>query len=106
LAVVSFATGSTSHGIILLVTSLIAGTSDNILRAWLFSKAANTNPVVSLLALLGGISLFGFPGLFLAPIVEQLVMTYLFRDPNMKMRKESEARNWKKISFRSRPRPI
>ena len=77
LSLLSFSEGANSPGVILLITSLIAGTSDNVVRAWLFSKAANTNPVVSLLALLGGISLFGFTGLFLAPIVEQLTMSYL-----------------------------
>jgi predicted PurR-regulated permease PerM len=77
LALLSFATGNTTSAIILVVTALIAGSSDNVVRAWLFSRAANTNPVVSLLALLGGITLFGFTGLFLAPVVEQLVMSYL-----------------------------
>ncbi len=78
LTIYSFANNQSGPGFIFLVTTLIAGSIDNLLRAWLFSRAANTNPVVSLLALLGGISLFGFTGLFLAPIVEQLTMAYLF----------------------------
>lgn len=79
LSIFSYANGDNSGAIILAVTALIAGTSDNIVRAWLFSRAANTNPVVTLLAILGGIRLFGFIGLFMAPIVEQLVMSYLER---------------------------
>lgn len=77
LALVSYANGSGTDAIVLVTTALIAGSSDNVVRAWLFSKAANSNPVISLLALLGGITLFGFTGLFLAPVVEQLVMSYL-----------------------------
>lgn len=81
LALLSYANGSTSGAVILVITALVAGSSDNIVRAWLFSRAANSNPVISLLALLGGITLFGFTGLFLAPVVEQLVMSYLQKHP-------------------------
>ncbi|RYZ67834.1 MAG: hypothetical protein EOP09_10380 [Proteobacteria bacterium] len=35
---------------------------------------------MSLISLLGGIALFGFAGLFIAPVIEQLVMTYAFSD--------------------------
>lgn len=111
LAIISYANGSSGSAVILLVTALIAGTSDNILRAWLFSKASNSNPVVSLLALLGGISLFGFAGLFLAPIVEQLVMSYLQNGEMRERKKLVLPKRWKGWSARSPhgdlpPRPI
>jgi predicted PurR-regulated permease PerM len=72
--------GNYSQAIILGVTAVIVGVADNILRAWLFSRAAQSNPVLSLISLLGGIALFGFAGLFVAPVIEQLVMTYAFSD--------------------------
>lgn len=84
LSLLSFASDSASAGMILAITTVIVGTSDNLIRAWLFSKAAQTNPAVSLLALLGAISLFGFTGLFLAPVIEQLTMSYLFSDSESK----------------------
>lgn len=90
LAILSYATGSPSGAIIMAVTALIAGSSDNIIRAYLFSRAANTNPIVSLFALLGGITLFGFIGLFLAPVVEQLVMSYLQRHQSHKEKELKE----------------
>lgn len=95
LAILSYATGSVSGAIIMAITAIIAGSSDNIIRAYLFSRAANTNPIVSLLALLGGISLFGFVGLFMAPVVEQLVMSYLQRQESEKEQeiKQSAPRN-------------
>jgi predicted PurR-regulated permease PerM len=80
LTLVSFLQGDTTGGIIMAVFSVIVGVSDNILRAWLFSRAAKSNPAISLITLIGGIALFGFPGLFIAPVVEQLVMTYAFSD--------------------------
>ncbi len=78
LLAVSLIQGESSGAIIMLVTSIIVGVSDNVLRAWLFSRAAKSNPALSIITLLGGIALFGFPGLFLAPVIEQLVMTYAF----------------------------
>lgn len=80
LTIVSFVQGNTSAGVIMLVTAVIVGISDNILRAWLFSRAAKSNAAISIVSLIGGITLFGFPGLFIAPVVEQLVMTYAFSD--------------------------
>ena len=80
LTVLSFIQGDSFSGVIMLATSVIVGISDNVLRAWLFSRAAESNPVISIITLLGGIALFGFPGLFIAPVIEQLVMTYAFSD--------------------------
>ncbi len=66
--------GDTTSAIILFATMAVAGVADNILKAWLFSKAAKTNPVISLISLIGGVTLIGFAGLFIAPTIEQLVM--------------------------------
>lgn len=78
LALTCFFQGETSHGVIMLVTGAIVGVSDNIIRAYLFSRAAESNPAISIITLIGGITLLGFPGLFVAPVLEQLVMTYVF----------------------------
>lgn len=78
LAIFSFIQGNHFGGVVLLITTVIAGVSDNILKGWLFSRAAKSNPAISIVTLLGGVGLFGFTGLFIAPVVEQLVMTYAF----------------------------
>ncbi|MGE0526085.1 MAG: AI-2E family transporter [Bdellovibrionales bacterium] len=70
--------GETSVALIMLATTIVVGISDNVFRAWLFSRAAKSNPAISIITLLGGIALMGFPGLFVAPVLEQLVMTYVF----------------------------
>jgi predicted PurR-regulated permease PerM len=80
LTALSFLQGDATAGIIMLVTSVIVSVSDNILRAWLFSRAAKSNAAISIITLIGGVTLFGFPGLFIAPVLEQLVMTYAFSD--------------------------
>ncbi len=80
LMAISFIQGDTTSALVMLATAVIVGISDNLLRAWLFSRAAESNPAISIITLLGGIALFGFPGLFIAPVLEQLVMTYAFSD--------------------------
>ncbi len=73
--VVAIVQGQTDIAIIMGITTIITGGIENILKAWLFSKASKTNPIISIISLLGGIALFGFVGLFLAPTIEQLVMS-------------------------------
>jgi predicted PurR-regulated permease PerM len=80
LAVFSLLQGDYSGAIIMGVTAAIAGTADNVLRPWFFSRAAQTNPIFSLISLFGGVAIFGFAGLFIAPVLEQLAMTYVLLD--------------------------
>lgn len=55
-----------SAGTALIVLSLIVGISDNIVRPYLSSKGnVETNPIIDLIAIMGGVTLFGLPGLFL-----------------------------------------
>lgn len=81
LSMLAFFDGNSTQAIILLVTALIVGASDNILRAWLFSRAANIHPLISLISLLGALQIFGFVGVFIAPVLEQLVMAHFIYGP-------------------------
>jgi predicted PurR-regulated permease PerM len=59
--------------IVLIVAASIASVADNIIRAVILSKKEDSaHPMISLLSLIGAISLFGFVGLFLGPIVTEL----------------------------------
>ncbi|RZA09806.1 MAG: AI-2E family transporter [Proteobacteria bacterium] len=80
LAVISLLQGDYTGAIIMGVTATIAGVADNVLRPWFFSRAAKTNPIFSLISLFGGVAIFGFAGLFIAPVLEQLAMTYVLLD--------------------------
>lgn len=72
LAVIQFAQGDTTDGIILIVMGFITGSIDNIIRPMLLSGASSLHPLLSFLSIIGGISLMGLPGLFLGPILLQL----------------------------------
>lgn len=77
LALFKLAEGDGNACVIMLTMAAVAGIADNLMMAWLFSRAAKTNVAISLISLLGGIALMGFAGLFVAPVVEQLVMRFL-----------------------------
>ena len=48
---------------------LIIGTIDNVIRAYMIKGKAEVNPIFVLFAILGGISLFGFWGVVIGPLV-------------------------------------
>ncbi len=59
------------------VICLVAGSIDNILKPILLSNSASdqeTNPIISLLAIIGGVIVYGAPGLLIGPILTQLVL--------------------------------
>ncbi len=64
-------TGSTTPGIIMMVVGTVAGVVDNIIRPLLLSGSGtgDVHPLWSLLAILGGIILWGLPGLFVGPLI-------------------------------------
>ena len=67
--------GDYGQAIGLGVVSVIAGTSDNLLRPFLVSNSEeDLHPVVSLLAILGALIIFGMPGLFLGPVIASVAV--------------------------------
>ncbi len=69
LAIVQFANQNAASGVGLLVVTFIAGISDNIIRSYISSSGEVKVPVLfSILAVLGGVYIFGLPGLFLGPL--------------------------------------
>jgi len=68
----------TARGIILLVYGLLVISSiDNILKPSVIGVKGRVHPVLVLLGVLGGLSLFGFIGLILGPIMLALLMTFV-----------------------------
>ncbi|HEX6271629.1 MAG TPA: AI-2E family transporter [Polyangiaceae bacterium] len=73
LTVLLFATGRTSAGIALIVFGCIASTIDNLLAPWLARYGKLKLPTfVTLVAILGGIVMFGGFGLILGPLFVRL----------------------------------
>lgn len=70
LAVIQLAQGNYIAGIVMMVVALFAGVIDNIIRPYLMSDSEESgHPLMSLLGVLGGIYIFGLPGLFIGPLV-------------------------------------
>jgi predicted PurR-regulated permease PerM len=71
--------GAFGHSIFLVVWGvLVVGTADNVLRPLLISGRADVPTLAVFIGVVGGLSAFGFIGLFLGPIVLGLLIA-LFR---------------------------
>lgn len=75
LSLLSFLQGHAGAGIALIVGSVIAGSIDNVVKPMIVSSAAeDLHPILSLLALIGAIIVYGAPGILLGPILTQLAL--------------------------------
>lgn len=73
-----FATGSTIPAVGLLTWSvLIVGLVDNFVGPYLISRQNNMHPFIILIAVLGGISLFGPIGFIIGPVIVTLFLVLL-----------------------------
>jgi predicted PurR-regulated permease PerM len=84
LAAYALLMGEVGHAIGLGVIALVAGTADNLVRPLLISSGEeDLHPVVSLLAIIGALILFGMPGLFLGPVIASVAVKIvpIFTDP-------------------------
>ncbi len=62
--------GNYPEAIGFIAVSAVAGTLDNLLRPYLLSTSdQDIHPVVGLLSILGGLFVFGMPGVFLGPVI-------------------------------------
>ncbi len=85
LAAISFIQGNVFSGVGLLVVALIAGSMDNIIKPLIVASSSeeSLNPVISLLAIIGAVIVYGLPGLLLGPILTELtlkIVPILFAD--------------------------
>jgi predicted PurR-regulated permease PerM len=71
------ATGQVITGVILVVLGGLVATIDNVLRPAILSDRAQMNGLLMFISLLGGVSVFGFLGIVLGPLVSAIV-TALF----------------------------
>jgi len=67
-------TGATWKGIFLLLWGAVAVSAvDNVLRPWVVSGRVELHPLVLIVFILGGVSAFGFLGLFLGPVIASVL---------------------------------
>ena len=61
--------GSTASGVALLIYGfVVVGMTDNFLRPMVVDDEADLHPAVIIIGVLGGVTVFGAPGLFIGPI--------------------------------------
>jgi predicted PurR-regulated permease PerM len=72
------ANGNTGWGVFLTVwcAVLVAG-SDNVVRPWVISGRSSASTLLVFVGLLGGVSTFGFAGIFMGPLLLTLVAALL-----------------------------
>lgn len=69
--------GSYAKLVVLFVIGLIVGVIDNFVRPLVLKGRGEMHPMVSLVAIFGGLKLLGFFGVFLGPILAAFVVTLL-----------------------------
>jgi len=68
--------GKIWQGVFLLVWGvLVVSMIDNLVRAYIIKGKAQVHPIFVILSILGGISLFGFWGVFLGPLIISIAVT-------------------------------
>jgi predicted PurR-regulated permease PerM len=78
LALISIVSGDVSAAIGLGIAAAIAGSIDNLVRPYLAtSDEEDISPLISLLAIIGAVILFGFTGVLLGPVLTRLAFKIL-----------------------------
>lgn len=78
LSIFCFLTHQKGAGIFMVIIAVISGTIDNVIRPYLVARAdENLNPLVTLVGIVGAISLFGFHGIFIGPFVMSVAASAL-----------------------------
>jgi len=73
-AIYLMAIGHLWKGIILMLwSSVVVGTIDNIIRPLVIGSKVELHPLLLLFALLGGLQVFGFIGIFIGPVVLSVI---------------------------------
>lgn len=73
-----FATGSTGSAIFLAIWGFgVVGSVDNVIRPMVIGERAKLSAFLLFFAILGGLSIYGFLGLLLGPVLVATVVTFL-----------------------------
>ena len=76
-AIYLFLQGSLTKVGIMVAFGILTGVVDNFVRPWVLKGRGEMHPLVSLVAIFGGIQLFGVVGVFFGPILAAVVITVL-----------------------------
>jgi predicted PurR-regulated permease PerM len=76
-AIYLFTQGSPAKAAAMVAFGIFTGVIDNFVRPWVLKGRGEMHPLVSLVAIFGGIQMFGIFGVFIGPILAALVITLL-----------------------------
>ncbi len=76
-AIYLYVQGSVAKTIIMILIGLLTGVVDNLIRPMVLQGRSDMHPLVSLVAIFGGIELFGIFGVFIGPIVVAILIALL-----------------------------
>jgi predicted PurR-regulated permease PerM len=76
-AIYLYAQDALLHAILMVVCGLMAGITDNFVRSMILKGRSKMHPLVSLVAIFGGLEMFGILGIFLGPILAAVLIALL-----------------------------
>lgn len=69
-----FSQNNTAGGVIMIIAWAVAALADNVIKPIALKGEVEIHPLVAFVSILGGLSFFGFAGLFLGPVVAALAV--------------------------------
>jgi len=85
-AIYLYAKGSVWKAVAMLGAGALTGVSDNIVYPMVLKGKANLHPLVGLVAVFGGVQMFGILGVFIGPILASMVIALLNVWPEVRKR--------------------
>ncbi len=80
------AQGSIAKAVVMLGIGFLTGVADNFVRPLVLKGRGDMHPLVSLVAIFGGISMFGIFGVFYGPILTAILLSLLHTWPKVALR--------------------
>lgn len=72
-----FTSAAQSTVVILFIAAILSSIIDNVVRPIVLKGGANLHPLIAMVGLFGGLSLYGFPGIFVGPIIAGMSVAFL-----------------------------
>lgn len=72
-----FIDGDTGSAIVLIVGSILIGSSDNIVRPWVLKGQGEMHPLLGLVSAFGAVSVLGPMGIILGPVIAAVFVAFL-----------------------------
>lgn len=76
-AIYLYTQGAVAKAIILVALGFLTGVVDNFVRPLVLKGRGNMHPLVSLVAIFGGVGMFGIMGVFIGPIIAAILISLL-----------------------------